>query len=137
VVAAAFTVLASLAPVHGGQARVSLQIGEVKQLGPAHPGQPVSLMVEVRNSGQAECGPCQIRVLGGGVATGQPLPRIAPGQSAKVTVGGLVFSEVGKYPLSIVVDAPKDSIEFTGRRPRATFELTVLKGVPIQRGSPR
>jgi hypothetical protein len=127
----------SLAPAYGGQVRVSMRIGEVKQLGPAHPGEPVSLVVGVRNTGQAECAPCQVRVLGGGVAARQPLPRIAPGESARVTVGDLVFSRAGKYLLSVSVDAPQDLVEFAGIRPHAAFELTVLEGASVKRGSPR
>lgn len=130
--------MAFLVPAaQAGQAMVTLAIERVQQLGPAYPGEAVALGVHVRNTGQTECRPCRVRVIGGGSAASAPLPRIAPGSSAQVTVGGLLFPKPGKYPLSIGVDAPRDAVEFAGKRPSAVFELTVLEGPPPRRGPGR
>ena len=128
---------APAAPAQKGPVRVFLALGPVQQLGPAYSGEPVGLVVEVRNVGQNDCEACQMRVLGGGVVATQALPRIPPGVSAKVTMGGLVFLKAGRYALSIVLDGPKDVIEFGGTRPHATFEMVVLEGPPARRAAPR
>jgi len=126
-----------LAPAGAGQVTVALALERVQQLGPAYPGEVVALVVHVRNTGQGECGPCRVRVIGGGAATSLPLPRLAPGSSVQVTVGGLLFPKPGKYPLAISIDAPRDLVEFAGKRPSTVFELTVLEGPPLRRGPGR
>ena len=116
---------------------VAILMGRVQQAGPAYPGHPAAIEVQVRNVGKTECGVCQVRVLGGGVAASQPLPPVRPGEAAKVIVGGMVFPRPGKVVLSVVVAGPPDRVDFGGKKPRTTFELTVLEGSPVKRGAQR
>lgn len=123
-----------LLPARAGEpVPVAMALGQVRQLGPAYPGAPVALAVEVRNTGQNECDRCRVRVLGGGQMAGQPLPRVRPGEAGTVSVGGLVFSRPGKYILSIGIHGPGEAVRFTGDRPHAVYELTVLEGPPVPR----
>jgi len=140
VVAAAVLALAvtsGAAPARGGQVVVTFGLEKVQQDGPAYPGEAVALGVHVRNTGQTECRSCRVRVIGGGAAASAPIPRIAPGSSAQVTVGGLLFAKPGRYPLAISIDAPEDLVQFAGRKPGMVFELTVLEGPPARRGPGR
>lgn len=127
----------AVVPALGGTVGVSMMIGRVQQLGPAHPGREIALLVQVRNIGQNECLQCRIRVFGGGAGASQALPRIPPGELARVTVGGLVFAKPGTYLLTIGIEGPKDLVDFGPKKPSSTFELTVLEGVPPTRGGPR
>ena len=124
-------------PATGGAVGVAMLVGRIQQLGPAYPGREISLSVQVRNIGQTECGPCQIRAIGGGTVAIQPLPRIRPGGVAQVIVGGLVFPKPGTYLLTVGVDAPKEGVDFGPKKPSNTFELTVLEGAPPTRGGQR
>lgn len=117
--------------------RVLLMLGRIQQGGPAYAGRPVALEVQVRNVGQAACGQCRVQVRGGGLAASQALPPLRSGEAAKVSVGGLVFRRPGKYLLAVVVDAPPGQVDFGGKRPGTTFELTVLEGSPAQKGPAR
>ncbi len=134
---AGLAVAAPAAPAQKEPVRAALALGPVQQLGPAYRGLAAALQVQIRNVGRAECGACQIRVVGGGLVVSQNLPRIAPGDLGKVTVGGLIFPKPGKYVLTLVVQAPEGRVEFEGRKPHTTFELTVLDGPPVRRATPR
>jgi hypothetical protein len=125
------------AAARAGQVTVGLAVEKVQQLGPAYSGEAVALGVHIRNTGQTECRPCWVRIIGGGSAASAPLPRLGPGSATQVTVGGLLFPRPGKYPLSITVDAPREAVEFAGKRPSAVYELTVLDGPPPRRGAGR
>ncbi len=114
---------------------VALQIERAQQPGPAYPGHPAAIEVQVRNVGQTECAVCQVRVIGGGVVASRPLPPVGPGGTVKVAVGDMVFPRTGKIVLSIIVMGPPERVDFGGRKPAASMELTVLEGPPARRGA--
>lgn len=117
--------------------RVAILLGRVQQAGPAYPRRPVAIEVQLRNIGKVACGACQVRVIGGGAAASQPVPPLRPGESAKVTVGGMVFPRPGKVVLSVVVEGLGDQVDFGGKKPKATFELTVREGSPVKKRTAR
>ncbi len=121
----------------GGPVPVALVIERAQQSGPAYPGHPATIEVRVRNVGRRECGVCQVRVIGGGLVASRPLPPVGPGQTVKVTVGDMVFARAGKVVLSVIVMGPPERVDFGGKKPGATLELTVLEGPPTRRGGQR
>jgi hypothetical protein len=116
---------------------VEIKIDRVVQLGPALAGQAAAVEVRVRNVGKTDCGACQVRVMGRGAVIIQAVPLLRGGAAAHVAVSGLVFPRPGKVLLSVAVEGPRDQVEFAGRKPGTTFELTVLEGGPLKRGGGR